>query len=291
MTENDFQRTARAWLAEGPTEISDRAIEDALARIHVTPRRRAGWPARGLPPMTNFMRVAAVVAVIAVAGLAVASLRPSGTGTFPLPTPSPTPTPLRTLTLGETPALLDAGTYVAGDPFPNRVTVTVPDGWTGNIGGPFAVFLTRTNPTAEVDLQIFDKVYADPCDIAKGLLDPLPGPSVDDLVTALTQLPGGMSVSTPADVTISGYHGKQVTITAPPSIGTCNVPTSQAFRLWQLPLGATTDLGPKGSFQVSVLDVAGRRMVLLAAGMQAGTTTLQPAVQSIVDSIRIEPGG
>ena len=36
---------------------------------------------------------------------------------------------------------LTPGTYVTNDPFLARVTFTVPDGWAGNIGGPYAVFL------------------------------------------------------------------------------------------------------------------------------------------------------
>ena len=45
MTENDFDRTARAWLEDGPTVMSDRALHAALDEIHVTRQRRARWPA------------------------------------------------------------------------------------------------------------------------------------------------------------------------------------------------------------------------------------------------------
>jgi hypothetical protein len=292
MNESDFRRTARAWLDEGPTRMDDRGVQDVLDRIHVIPQRRAWWPAQRFPAMTNLFRIAAGVTAIAALIVALVALnpQPSGPGAEE-PTPSPTPSgPLPTIPIGETSFSLAAGTYRAADPFPKRVTVTLPDGWDGNVGGPYAIWLSRNAPNAEVDLQIFDKVYADPCDIGKGLLNPLPGSSVDDLVTALTNLPGGMTVTDPVDVTISGYHGKQVTITAPISADRCTLEPGAGFRLWELPLGATMDLAVGDSFQVSVLDVGGQRIVLVVAGVQPGKTTLTPEVQDVVDSIRIEPG-
>ena len=42
MTDNEFERTARAWLDDGPNQISDRAVQSALDQIHVT-RQRRSW--------------------------------------------------------------------------------------------------------------------------------------------------------------------------------------------------------------------------------------------------------
>ena len=46
MSEHDFDRTARLWLEDGPTDMPDRALQAALDEIHVTQQRRAWWPAR-----------------------------------------------------------------------------------------------------------------------------------------------------------------------------------------------------------------------------------------------------
>ena len=46
MTDNEFERTARAWLADSPNVISDRALQFALDEIHNTRQRRLFWPVR-----------------------------------------------------------------------------------------------------------------------------------------------------------------------------------------------------------------------------------------------------
>ena len=45
MNENEFGLVARAWLDDGPTRMSDRALLSALEEIHTTRQRRALWPA------------------------------------------------------------------------------------------------------------------------------------------------------------------------------------------------------------------------------------------------------
>jgi len=294
MTEYDFDRTARLWLDDGPSQMPDRALDAALATIGRTRQRRAFWPASRFPFMTPTLRVAAsAAAVIAlVVGVVAIGLGPSGPGAIqvtPTPTPSASPSPL-VIPAGEGRVLLTPGTYLAASPFPKRVTVTLPDGWSGNIGGPYAVFLSRLVPNAEIDLSIFTTVYADPCHYDRGAMNPPPGPSVDDLVTALTNLPG-MTVTPVTDVTIAGYHGRQFTMTAPATTDGCTLPPGAGFRIWELPLGATNDMDPGQREQVTVLDVDGTRIVLTVMGFEGATTTPTPEVQGIVNSIRIEPGG
>jgi hypothetical protein len=100
MTENEFDRTARAWLDDGPSQMSDRALLSALEEIHTTRQRRSPWPARRATPVTMFARVAVaavfVVAVGLIAGNVVPRL-PFGSSVGAQPTPSstadPTPSP------------------------------------------------------------------------------------------------------------------------------------------------------------------------------------------------------
>jgi hypothetical protein len=72
MTENEFDRTARTWLDDGPTRMSDRAVLSTLEEIHTTRQRRTWWPAWRATPVNIFPRVAsAAILVIAVGLLAV----------------------------------------------------------------------------------------------------------------------------------------------------------------------------------------------------------------------------
>ena len=124
MTDNEFERTARAWLDDGPNQISDRAVQSALDQIHVTRQRRAWWPARRFSSMGNPLRLVAGLAAVVLASVIGLSLLPGGgfAGGLVGPPPSPTPTPLPTpipspLTVGD-PAPM-AGRHVRhGRPIP-----------------------------------------------------------------------------------------------------------------------------------------------------------------------------
>jgi hypothetical protein len=283
---NNFDRTAQLWLEYGPTELSDRALQAALDEIHVTRQRRAWWPAPRFSAMGNTIRLAAAVATVVLAGVVGVTLLPGGGAPEPSPAPSPTPTPSpRALTDGSL-ITLEPGTYVAADPFPLRVTFTVPAGWAGNIGGPYAVFLERATGLDAVSFSIFDTVYADPCHFDKGPLNPLPGPSVGDLATALVSLKG-LDATTATDVTLSGYQGKQLTLTAPASFAGCTLTPDGNFRVWELPLGATNDLTPGERDRVWILDVGGTRLVIDAPETPGQTPAERAEVQGIVDSIQI----
>src|SRR5439155_22176086 len=128
----------------------DRALEAALAEIHVTRQRRAWWPAPRFISMGHPLRLAAVMAAIVLATVAGATFLPGGRVGGPAPsagpTPSPSPTP-RVLTLATSDAapLLEPGTYTTADPFPIRVTATVPAGWAGGIGGPYVAHFEKAS--------------------------------------------------------------------------------------------------------------------------------------------------
>ena len=93
--------------------------------------------------------------------------------------------------VGDAASPLAPGTYVAAAPFLLRVTFTVPAGWEGNIGGPFAVFLGAGHGSGR----------GVPLDLRQGVRRPAgtgpkvssirwPASSVDDLGTALARSPG-----------------------------------------------------------------------------------------------------
>jgi hypothetical protein len=226
------------------------------------------------------------ILVVALVGINLISPGNGGVGQpAPTPTPSPTPTPLA-LGTGSAPGSLEPGTYAIADPFLVPLTVSVPAGWTGNIGGPYHVQLEPSSGQG-VFLSIFDKVYADPCHYNQGLLSPLPGPTVDDLATALAGVPG-LQATTPTDVTVAGYQGKQLTLTAPASFAGCTL-SPDGYLVWELPLGARKTMNPNERDRVWVLDVGGQRLVIDAPESPGETAQARAEVQGVLDSLRFAP--
>lgn len=237
--------------------------------------------------MRNTMRIAlASAAVVAVALLGINFLRAPNVGGPGLGDPTPTAAPTlspRPLTAGR----MEPGTYVAGDPFSLRVTFTVPAGWRGNIGGPYYVHLERVDQPGGIDFSIFDEVSADPCHPELGFLDPPPGPTVEDLATALANVPG-LEVTDISDVTVDGYRGTQLVMVAPDNFAGCTL-DSDGYVIWQLPLGHTHFMVPSERDRVWILDAEGLRLVILAPEAPGFTDGQRAEVDLIFDSLDIEP--
>jgi hypothetical protein len=289
MTEDDFDRTAWLWLEDGPTVLSDRALQAALDEIHVTRQRRAWRPARWVFDMNITIRFAigaAAVVLVAVIGF---NFFPSGSGVgggpaatptlAPTPTRTPIPLPLHPRTL----VISEPGTYVIDDPFPIPVTISLSPGWVGKVGGQYAAYLDK--PSAAIAFSLSQRIYADPC-TGRGFLDPQPGPTVDDLASALGSLPG-FDVIAPTEVTVDGYRGKQLTLTAPDNFDGCTL-SRDGYRLWQLPLGLIFSFTPGQRMALWILDVEGERLVVSSDTFPATTAQELAEIQEILDSIRIE---
>jgi hypothetical protein len=291
MTENDFDRTARLWLDDGPTALSDRALQAALDEIHVTRQRRARWPVRRVFDMNPSIRLAVGAAAVVLVAVIGSNFLPSGSGVgggpaaTPTPTPTPSPTPIALPLDPQTLVVSEPGTYVIDDPFPIPVTISVPPGWVGKVGGPYAAYLDKEGGGAAIAFSLSQSIYADPCR-DRGFLDPQPGPTVDDLAIALAGLPG-LDATTAADVTVDGYHGKQLTLTAPDTFDGCTL-TRDGYRIWQLPLGAIFSFTPGQRMALWILDVDGKRLVVSSDTFPATTAQESSEVQEILVSIHIE---
>jgi len=98
----------------------------------------------------------------------------------------------------------------------------------------------------------------------------------------------GLTATTPTDVSLGGYQGKQLTLTAPASFDGCTL-SPDGFRVWQLPLGANNDLTPGEADKVWILDVAGQRLVIDAPQFPDQTPETTTEVQGILDSIHLAP--
>jgi hypothetical protein len=297
-TDREVTRIVRSWLEEGVTALPDRVLDAVFDQVPATRQRRALWPARRFAQMNVFAKIAAAavaVVVVAVIGLNVMprNVTVGGAGGT-TPTPSPTATAPSaspkpgSLTVSSTgPIPMGPGTYTAADPFPVKLSFTLPAGWGGNIGGPYAVWLAQTQGSGEVGFSILGSVYADPCHY-KGLLAPQPGPSVDDLANALANVPG-LGSPTPIGATLDRYTGKRLTLTAPASFAGCTLSPDQAYRVWDLPLGATNDLVAGEQDRVWILQVGGQRIVIDTPEPPGQTAATKAEVQAILDSLTIAP--
>lgn len=94
MNENEFDRTARAWLEDGPTRMSDHAVLSALEEIHTTRQRRAVRPAWRATAVSIFARVASAAILVVAAGVltitVVPGLRDASSAGGPTQSPSAT---------------------------------------------------------------------------------------------------------------------------------------------------------------------------------------------------------
>ena len=154
MTDSEFDRTARAWLEDGPNEISDRALQAALDEIHVTRQRRAWWPARRQTPMFTMIRVAAArEQSCSPSSVSVSCLRAEDRGRPPTPTPRLTDATCSTV---DNPwPSLEAGTYVTADPFLSRVTFTAAR-WLARKHGWAKCRVSECSLKARGELNFFD---------------------------------------------------------------------------------------------------------------------------------------
>ena len=264
--------------------------------------------------MTTPARVAAaaVIGVLAVGG-ALFVLRPGDSSVGgPGPTPTPTSTPAASPTPSPSPVALHggpltAGTYVA-TPFAKagsdacfvppqpgcidstdddaiRVTLTVPDGWTGGEDRGLAdQFGPRRGRRPSLIFVRGASLYNDPCHTDSMAADTMPeipvGPTVDDFVSAVATHPL-LDVVAPTDVSLAGYTGKYLELQVPADISKCGV-----YRPWEPWYYAQ---GPGERWRLWVLDVGGVRVVVQGIDHAGTSTQRQTELQAIVDSIQIAP--
>ncbi len=271
---------------EGSTPLPEDVRNAIRAQLPSTKQRPAWWPGWRFPEMNQAMRIAlASAAVLAVAVIGISLFRGMNVGGPDLTGPSPSPTP-EPAALSDGP--LEAGTY-STTPFtlpggPISFTLTVPSGWEadaprgvwpgGGPGGPDG---------AAVTFLMVEGLYADPCEGNSGEPDVAVGPSVDDLVTALGSQPTYES-SAATDVTVDGYPGKRLELQLPSDI---DFATCDDGQFWVWDAGPYAQ-GPGNRWQVTILDVDGTRVVVLAEDFADTPASTQTELQQIVNSVQID---
>jgi hypothetical protein len=214
MNENEFDRTARAWLEDGPTRMSDRAVLSALEEIHTTRQRRAWWPARRATPVNIFVRAAiAAVLVVGVGLLAINVLprQPDGSGVGGQPTASPTPSTSAPASPVQSAAIPDlTQTFVSST---NGFSIGYTDDATIE---PATVV---SNPFVEQDNKEFDYIIIEQLEVRGGVPVGNTFRGASTLVTGTASIddwidrgyqPGGCTVrrSEQPEITLDGQPGR-----------------------------------------------------------------------------------
>lgn len=140
---------------------------------------------------------------------------------------------------------------------------------------------------AYVRVFVPTNAYSDACDSAAGPMSPPVGPTVDDLVAAITSIPG-FRLSVPVhDVTIDGFAGKGFDLESSLILSEC--PDDGAWLpQWTYDSGGIEVFaGPGSNFHqhIAILDVDGTRV--LVESWTFPDTSVQDIVdtQQVVDSI------
>ncbi len=293
--ESDFMDVLKDYLDEheGHTPLPVEAREAVRARLPSITQRPAWWPTRRQPPMNTYLKfslAAAAVAVVAVLGFNYIAT-PTGTvntgagGDDASPSSTtasqPTSTPIPRLAAS---GPLEAGTYQANAFIPVDVLVTVPEGWIS--GGDWLLY-GPLGPDAPRGMNIrfgsVTNLFADPEDRAAGLMHPPVGPTVDDLVAAMTSH-ADWPTSDPTDVSIDGYSGKVVRLTLPPDEaippgGFLLFKDAQDGDRWAWAAGQIVDF--------YIIDVEGERLVLELFSYPDTPATDLAARQAVVDSLQL----
>jgi hypothetical protein len=177
------------------------------------------------------------------------------------------------------PGAQTGGTYAISDPLPLRLSMRLADGWTGryrsfpNEGG-----VTRDEGRTGVYFVIVDDPSMDGCGDPVRTSDPPLGPSVDELVTFLADLPL-IDIAEKTDVTLDGHRGKYLEYTKTAGETECGGGNG-----W--PTNSQRDIDEYN--QVWILDVDGVRLVIDAFSTSA-SETVRAELRQIVESIQIEP--
>jgi hypothetical protein len=307
-TDRDTTRIVRSWLRTEEHESADRVLDAVLNRLDTTPQRRVTWwPARRLPDMNTSAKLALTAAVVVAAFLGYNYLLAPNVGAPRLGDPSPSEIVEQSAAPSPDPSTIYYENRIA-TPFPIDIAFEMPTTWewwttTQTASG---ILAPSTNPNgAGWGLFFFtftDSLFADPCDVAQGTLQPIPGGTVGDLAQAMTTLPR-MRASDPAAIEVDGYSGVQFELTAPEDEASCPDGAATVFTvpgwedaLYEMNLGETVDF--------RIVDVDGQRLVILATDYPRTShweerwgvpfdadvhATHQLELARIVDSIDINP--
>ncbi len=247
--------------------------------------------------------MAAVVALLALVGAL--TLLDADQNVDPVKPTTQVPEPVGPIDIGKVGRGLQPGQYFIDpdrDPStPLRVTFEVAakewEQW-------IPVSKITEGPSIMLSITTVTNVTTDAC------LDPTPkdpavGPSVDDLATALSQLPPFEVTAPPSNVTFLGYEGKHLVLTDP-DLEADHSPVESGFSAcqdgfhsWISPLlGSAASESAHAAYngpeigltkEFWLLDAEGTRIVIVANTSPGAPPEWVAEPQAIIDSIQIQP--
>lgn len=277
-----------AWLVDEARDgAPDRLIAATRLRLESTHQRRAWWPARRVPLMLTTGRLlagAAAIAVVALAGLVLfpRSNGVGGSGSTGSPNPTNSATPTTSPVASPSGSSGSSVGEIKAVDGVTRVTATWPNEW---VNEGFVLIKNHAMPPAGMAVSIWtvENTFTDPCSLKQ--LEPAVGPTVDDLVTALSQITS-TTATKPTSATIAGQDARFVEVVVDDVI---ECPPGK-FNLWQAAPNDYRYLQSAGETnRLWVFDVAGERVVVDAEYQSGASSADLAELQAIVDSIQIAP--
>jgi hypothetical protein len=267
-------------------ELLREIAEDIPPYSEVPPTLRSRARHRFALTVTSSAVLIAALLVGAILGLRTLDTTRARPATQPSTGPA-TATPASTSTPLETsgPGLLKPGTYrLIQRESLLPITFKVPAGWEG--ASDVGVLRRSSDSPRHMGLTfwLIQTVDIDPCHSERGVVRP--GPTVDDLATALADQ-RDRRATTPTDVTFDGFAGKRLALTVPTRI-TFSDCTGGTFNSWTTPGGAERyQQGPGQVDELWILDVNRIRLVVDATFMPKTAARDRAELQRIVNSVRI----
>ena len=272
-SDRDPTAIIRSWLEIGATALPDRVLEAVLDELPAARQRRPLLGHRLLNAQPALTVALAGALAIAVTLLSITYLAAPRLGAPPDTVATPTPTPARA-TLLPGGGRIDPGTYRLGNWLPVPVAFDVPAGLR-HCGGEPALC---GDSIAALGFGTIINVADEPCGPSETMRDPPVGPSVDDLVTALRELPG-FRVHSVRDVVVDGYAGTELEVTAPAT--NCDLwPWASGYRINGVSSGETN--------RMRILDVSGTRVVISLAYHPTTPQRDMAVLQQVMDSVRFD---
>jgi hypothetical protein len=163
-----------------------------------------------------------------------------------------------------------------------RLTFAVPAGW--EYIDDWYVAKPNTYPIFGVSFNNVANIYTDSCPSV--LVDPPVGPTVDDLASAWANLPG-FDATAASDITVDGFHGKQVEFTVP-DYNSEECAYGDFKLLNDVGGGDYWAQAPNHHHKLWILDVNGTRLVIAATSFPDTSPQDRAAIDEILASIQID---
>ena len=299
-TPRELERLIASVLVDGPTELPDRSYDAVRAEIDRTRQRVVigPWRTPDMSAIAKFAVGAAAVVAVSVLGFNVlGGSAPPTAGGLPASAPSVSPSPSATASPSPSPSpsvspttpglpssgLVPPGEYLVESTSAFNVRLTVPAGW---IGAGFYVSREggESPDVRGISFWTVDNVTTDPC--TGTWADPVVGPTVGDLVTALSAQPG-RAQGPPEAVSVDGHPGQRLVLAVPDiDFATCQ---GGRYVSWTtFGGGLRWQQGPGQIQELLIVDVDGERIVIDVSSFPDTPADDLDDLQSMVDSIRIE---